>query len=174
MPHVAQLPAASRFFARIDRFECECPSCGQIILSSRQARGYDLDRLKSPSEQRAAAKLLPQNRSVRRLIYNPLTQRLKCPHCNTSYTVGLLLYPLHHGGRYRPVQPPDTIPSRREMAELRRYAGGWWLNQQRKQDDPVNQVVDNPCRCQPQAWVPGCPVHDVPPGSGHKPHENLT
>ena len=38
MPTVPHMPPASRFFARLDKFECACPSCGRLIFNGLDAR----------------------------------------------------------------------------------------------------------------------------------------
>jgi hypothetical protein len=48
MPRLPQHPPHERFFARLDRFECECPHCGTVMLSwqkrQRQPPGPNFDK----------------------------------------------------------------------------------------------------------------------------------
>ena len=39
MPHAPSLPLSDRVFARVDRFEVECPACGQLIGQSLRRVG---------------------------------------------------------------------------------------------------------------------------------------
>jgi hypothetical protein len=157
MARVASLPPADRFWARLDRFECECPSCAQVF-STGQGRGRQPHRLNTLARQRAAARKLPGNISVQGLIFNPVTQRVECPFCHTVYVAGLLLYSVRT--RRRLQEPPDTIPTPHQRAALRRFAGGWWLNQLLERDEDVNLRVDLPCICpEPDGWAVACPVH---------------
>jgi len=154
------MPDADRVYARLDRFQVECPKCGEIILSWHRdsmtpARLHDL------SHKRSAARLAPTKRAVRHLTFNPVSQRLVCPFCRTRYVVGLLLYQCQTLKTFS--EPPDVAPTKRDLARLRRYASGWWMNQLRQDGEPVNLVVDAPCICpKPDGWAVACPVHGDP------------
>lgn len=156
--HTRQMLPADRFYARLDRFQCECPSCGRVISTQfDEIRGPE--RHRSLSERRKAAKEAPKNKSVRDLTWNPHTQGLKCPWCGRRYVAGLLLYPHRQGARLVRQAPPDTIPTRRQDLETRTHAQGWWLKQGYAAGEPVNVVADAPCLCPDHGWAPACPIH---------------
>ena len=161
MPHVPTMLPADRFFARLDRFECECPSCGNLILSSFDERSGPA-RLQSIGQRRGAARRTPHNVSVKALVWNPLSQRLACPFCGKSYYAGLVLYPAPPSRPQAIAPPADAIPTRRQLAELRRRTGGWWAEQAYKPGEPVNLIIDSPCICPPKGWAVVCPVHGDP------------
>jgi len=156
MPRTTAFPPASRFFARLDRFECECPNCGQVI-STDDNTGMPR-RLYTLSGRRSAAKIMPHNQSVQLMVWNALTQRLRCPHCKVVYMAGLLLYSIKPG-THPPVGAPfDAIPTARQRVEMRRKsAGGWWAEQ--LHEDEVNLAVEALCTCPDRGTSRFCPVH---------------
>lgn len=153
MPRRPVVLPADRFFARLDKFECECPSCGSIIFAGRTPR------------TRSAARLQPDSPSVWKLTYNPNSQRLRCPHCNLTYIVGLLAYPVPHHRRSLEA-PPDTVPTSRQWMEMRKQGGGWFVRKAYTLGEEVNLVVDSPCSCGPKSWAPTCPIHGDPAHGG--------
>jgi hypothetical protein len=166
MPHVPAAPPADRFFARIDKFECECPSCGRLISSALDKR--------NPTRATAEARQL-QARTNKRIwdsVWNPHSQRLACPWCRKSFVAGLLLYPVKpHGGR--PLDaPPDVALTSRELAVMRQRAQGWYVRQLYRAGQHVNQAVMTPCSCPEPGWSVTCPLHgdpdelEVPPVRG--------
>jgi hypothetical protein len=164
MPRVPYLPPASRFFARLDKFACECPACGGLITSNYDTRDTPL-RLSTMGQRRGAIKQRPGDQSIQHLVWNPHTQRLRCPHCYKVCTLGLLAYDhAPSAGQYQPlnVQPADTVPDRRQRLELRQAGGGWWAEQAYAPGDEVNLVVTNPCSCPRKGWAASCPVHGDP------------
>jgi len=77
------------------------------------------------------------------------------------YLIGLVAFPVKHGAR-RPLNaPPDTIPDKQQLLELRQRAGGWWANQAYENGGEVNLAVDEPCTCKPGGWDTGCAVHGL-------------
>lgn len=164
MPHVPRMPPATRFFARLDRFSCECPACGKVIYTGRGITGGPR-RLEAMYKLRPNAVANPRARNVWKLHWNPITQRLVCPYCTTPYTAGLVLYPLAKGYRRSLTPPPDTVPTPHQRAELRHLAGGYFGKEPRSTaEEEVNLVIDDPCTCsEVTGWTPSCPVH------GHKP-----
>lgn len=157
MPHVPTMPPATRFFARVDRFEAECPNCGRII-ATQHTRGRELPHDWRRDAQGYRRPRIKQTR--RRLIWNPVSQRLACPWCQKTYLVGLLLYPVTYGMWRLMEPPPDAVPDRRQYAEIRRRAQGWYRTMLAKQDQEVNLVVDGGCRCQDGELEDArCPVH---------------
>ena len=164
MPYVPRQLPAGRFFARLDRFECECPSCGKLILP--YVRRHKLPaRLQDIAAQRSAAKQLPDNPSVKRLIFNPHTQQLRCPHCQAAYVAGLLLFPV---GRTRRLvdAPLDATPTTQQRLALAHAAGGFFEDELYEEGTTqVNRVVTGGCSCPPRAWDHACPVHGIEPAS---------
>lgn len=143
MPHVPKMPPGTRFFARIDRFHCECPSCGSLIVAAKDPgeKGRNLARLR------------------RKLTtYNPITAVLYCPHCRKSYGVGLVLWPMHRGSSPTRI-PTDHQPTRRQMRELATKSYGIWTEEIKRQGDELNLAIDEPCSCPAEGWHAGCPVH---------------
>jgi len=164
--HRSTMLPSDRFFARLDRFTCECPNCGRLIFSDQDERSLPA-RLKTPGNRRSAARQKAYNKSVWKLTWNPFSQRLRCPWCRNSFAAGLLLFPYKAGGP-RPVHaPPDTVPTRRQLMELRRRASGWFAKAEYNQGQDVNLVIDDPCTCPEDGWAPMCPVHGDP-GQGAK------
>jgi hypothetical protein len=145
MPHVPHLPPSTRFFGRIDRFHCECPSCGQLIVAHKDPRILGA---------------LPPGISRRRTTYNPISSVLYCPGCGMAFGVGLLLWPLRRGGGKHTV-PADQQPTRRQQRELSQYMYGVWMAEARRQGSALNLAIDEDCTCPREegGWRPGCPVH---------------
>lgn len=143
MPHVPNAPSGVRFFGRIDRFHCECPACGQIIVAAKdpQEKGPKLARLR------------------RKLTtYNPITSVLYCPHCRLSFGVGLVLWPLRRGASGARL-PADHQPTRRQMRELAAKSYGIWAEELKRQGDELNIAIDGECTCPETGSSPSCPVH---------------
>lgn len=168
MPHVPTVPPADRFFARLDRFECECPSCGRVIFTVINNRTLPA-RLQAPAHLRRDAKQLPKSKRILQAAWNPFTQRLTCPWCGRAYVAGLMLYPLnlHVYSQKALDAPPDTVPTSRQLAEMRRRAGGWHARQLYQAGEHVNQAVLTPCSCG-EGWNVRCPVHGDPEQLGAK------
>lgn len=161
MPHLSATPATTRFFARLDRFECECPSCGHLLFTSMDDRSLPV-RLQGVSARRSAAGRTPRNSSVRKMVWNPLTQRLRCPYCRQVFVAGLVLHPLASGAHIPTDPPPDVVPTRRQLAAMRRNAGGWWAEKQRQHEEEVNWAIAHPCTCPDRGTSKHCAVHGYP------------
>jgi hypothetical protein len=158
MPEIPRMLPSRRCFARIDRFECECPNCGRLIFTGIDRR-FLPKRLANMPRARGVAKQRPRASSVLRLFWNPYTQRMQCPFCEKVYTLGLLLYPVKGRGR-RVAQPaPDVEPTPAEVAEMRRLAGGWFVKRVRLPEEHANQVVTAECCCPEYSTAPSCPLH---------------
>jgi uncharacterized C2H2 Zn-finger protein len=153
MPHVPTVPPSSRFFARIDRFTCECPSCGLVIVAQ-----LDATRHRSRDDETNRVRRRP--RRAREVTYNALTQRLACPRCRKVYQIGLMAYPVVPRSK-KAVEPSDTIPSPRQFLAIRQQAGvGFWAIDAKPSGEEVNLALDVPCTCpKPYGWHAGCPVH---------------
>ncbi len=142
MPHVPNAPRGVRFFARVDRFHCECPNCGQLIVAGK-------DPTASPERLRHLRR--------RQTLYNPMSSTLYCPGCRKAFGVGLLLWPL--GRAHGKTTPADQVPTRRQLRELAQYAQGIWPEDPKHPGDPLNLAIDSDCTCPPGGWKPHCPVH---------------
>jgi hypothetical protein len=154
----ATMIPSDRFFARLHRFECECPSCGRMIETIEDGRRAP-GRFRDVSRNRARAKQRPGSPSVRALVWNPHTQGLRCPWCETRFTAGLLLFP-NANARPIPTSPPsDTTVTRRQRMELRGRGGGWHPQLRYAEGDEVNLVIIRPCGCPAYEWGQDCPVH---------------
>jgi len=157
MPHVPSMPPNNRFFARLDRFECECPSCGELLFTMHDARRHPGWR-HTNHRRRALAAEKPRSPSIRDMVFNPVTQRLRCPFCRSTYAVGIVAYPIHPGGYLRE-EPSDTRPTKRQRMEMRRAAGGFFIDKDNRSSDEVNLAIDGDCSCPEKGWVPSCRVH---------------
>src|SRR5262245_11613887 len=121
MPTIYALPSSTRFFARLERFQCACPSCGRLLTSQQDqghlskhllAEGAKPTRQTTPAYRRRARTIT----AARQLTWNPFTQRLTCPWCRACFVAGLLLYPVGQSGRGADA-PPDTVPTHAERQE---------------------------------------------------------
>lgn len=155
MPRPPNLPP-DRFFARVDRFVCECPFCGVIIHANFAEK---LSRIQQQQVQRQRTKrALELGRSPdrgRALQFNPLTSRLCCPSCRKVWAVGLVLYPV--AGQKAGRQPEDQRPTWQQLLELRQLAGGVLGDGVISGEEPVNLAVESACTCEVDRA--GCPVH---------------
>jgi hypothetical protein len=142
MPHVPKPPDGTRFFARIDKFHCECPACGAIIVAHRDGtRGSEHSAFK-------------RRRAVQ---YNLIASQLTCPDCRRTFGVGLMLWPLKRA-RKRADLPADHQPTLRELRALAGLAYGIWATEVKRQGDALNIAIDAECICV-EGWRGDCPVH---------------
>ena len=102
-----RLQRATRFFARLGSFDLECPHCGDVY----QVR-VGAARQKSTMHQN----------------WNPETARFRCTNklCNRQYILGIVAWPVS-GGKVGTATPEDQVPSPRQLAQMRKEGGGWWL-----------------------------------------------
>jgi len=157
MPHTRTSPTADRFFARLDKFECECPSCGRLLLAVMDQKSHTQAR--RALRQRTAVRITAKSRRDLTAVWNPHNQRLKCPWCSVVYMAGLLLWPASHTSRKILDPPPDVIPTAREVAAGRLKAGGWWASKAYERGQHVNVAVATPCSCPEKGWSVTCAVH---------------
>jgi hypothetical protein len=105
-------------------------------------------------------------RPFSQLLWNPVTQRLRCQRCHAAFVAGLLLYPLRPGALGNIDPPPDVIRTRQDRQEARRVAGGWCPDQPYANGLPVNLHVTAGC-CPPRGWASDCALHgQLPPPAG--------
>jgi len=157
MPTVPTAPPADRFYARLIKFELACPSCGHLFASDDEEGVRVVGSMVKKGRQLARK----QGRSVKQahqLVWNPLTQRLRCPRCRGHFVVGLLAFPSPGGGRHAPEAPPDAIQTIAERRQLR-AAGGGWVAEAPYLGQAVNHYVPAGCSCPPKGWAASCPVH---------------
>ena len=160
MPRTSAMPPATRFFARIDLFECECPNCG-VVISTYNNAGVPR-RLHTLSGVRMATKENPNRPDLVGMVWNALTQRLRCPRCHAVYIAGLLLYSQRQGAGMPQDAPYDAMPTARQRLEMRRRdAGGWWVEKLREEE--VNLWVDRTCECPDRGTSRTCPIHGWEP-----------
>lgn len=103
-----RLRHATRFFARLESFDLECPHCGKVYQI--RVRGL-------------------QRRSQRR-YWDPATARFQCTAkggCQRRYLLGIVAWPVGTGPGAASAIPEDQVPWPRQLAQLRREGGGWWL-----------------------------------------------
>lgn len=160
MPYTRTAPPADRFFARLDKFECECPNCGKLIYSAMDRRAHTVRQ--QTLSKRQAVRLAPTSRRLYDSVWNPCSQRLKCPSCGAAYMAGLLLHPVPRSQQRLVDPPPDVIPTARELAVSRQKAQGWHTAARYVAGEHVNVVVVTPCSCPLKGWVVSCAVHGDP------------
>lgn len=149
MPKQPSAPAGVPIFARLHRFDVECPACLCLMLAGFGGRASDL----RVSHQRT------------RGIYNPLLARLTCPSCRATFGVGLLLWRIKpsHPSRRRQ-RPADQVPSPAQRAAIRTARLSLLAADRQRQGDPLNVFVEDACTC-PEGldgrigWARHCPVH---------------
>lgn len=159
MPHHDNAPPGDRIFGRIDRFDCECPSCGALIrgqLTPRAQGGAVADQLDALKK---GGRLARGRRSNQATAYNPLTSTLTCPFCYRKYQVGLILWPAKPDKRY--AIPEDQKVNRRHALQLRALAQGIVAEQLKAKHEPTNVYVRAECTCPIRGWKPTCPVHGL-------------
>lgn len=152
------VPPADRFWARVDRFACECPACGYVISAALKEAPGPL-RTAQARRHSGRAAVSSKARKWHQQVYNPLTARCCCPACRRVWAVGLVLYPV--APRCLSRQPSDTKPTWRQLLDLRQRAQGFLAEQAIKGDQPVNIAAVLECTC-PEVkggWAPACPVH---------------
>lgn len=104
------LARATRFFARLQSFDLECPHCGtvyQVRLTNAKAKKFQKP-------------------------WDPWTARFTCTNqvCHRSYVLGILAWPITQGNPSCQATPEDQVPSPRQLSQMRKEGGGWWLSDQ--------------------------------------------
>lgn len=121
-----------RIYASLIPPRFECPHCAGLILFGKTA---------------------PHQKA-----YDKLTSVLRCPHCERRWQLGIIAWELIPSTR-RAI-PRDLKPTIKQLAILRRYAGGFWMNGVKKaREAEVHRVIEEGCSCAPLPWRAGCAVH---------------
>lgn len=110
-----RLARATRFFARLHSFDLECPRCGTV---------YQI---------RVMPKFSPPKS---RKPWDPWTARFKCTTvgCGRSYILGIVAWPAGSNAGRAPAE--DQVPTPRQVSEMRREGGGWWMPEEERIHDP--------------------------------------
>lgn len=143
MPRIPELPPSLRFFGRVERFTCECPKCGHLLI----ARPVPIAVRK------------PWRQGER--IWNPLSGRLWCPWCRTTFGIGLLVYPVQRDiGARGDQRPADWKPTWQQLCALRQLHGAYLIEEGKAPGDHHNLYVEGACTCLPggEQREP-CPLH---------------
>ena len=132
-------------FARIRLLDLECPNCAQVFHSTG-------------------------NRGA----FNRRTGIFKCPDCQFTFSIGVLIYPATRG----PVPqhaPADWVPTPRQALALRQGGGFYMKIARPTQGADRNVVVRESCRCLLEGTRrvvhPQCAIHGASPleGAGNRP-----
>jgi hypothetical protein len=154
LPHPPS--GASRFWAKVTEFTCECPKCGKVLHARTHGN--------------------PSRRKSRFPYWDPRTGRLECPQpnggCGKVFVVGLILWPVRVGIGPRVVAPRDSVPNERQLAQLRAMAeqgpggAGWWMPQAMAKGitRPDDTNITASCSCKPGTENTlsqdiNCPIH---------------
>lgn len=121
-----KIQKATRFFARPESFTLECPHCGRV---------YQI-------------RMGPTTR-----IWDPRTSRFSClgkAGCQKTYLIGILAWPIGPVAGVASQTPTDQVPHPRQLAQLRKEGGGWWLpdeemiREKRPSDTNITLEEDRP------------------------------
>lgn len=98
---------AQRFFARLHSFDLECPRCGDVYVIRLAKK-----KTSQPSPH-----------------WDPWTARFTCTNsaCGKTYLLGILAWPIVSAPRVASSPPADQVPNERQLAQLRKEGGGWWM-----------------------------------------------
>lgn len=120
-----------KLYASIVPARLECPWCATIIqFGTNMRHGKDYDAPRS---------------------------RLFCANCRRSYYLGIVLW---NAGKGRSgAGPPDVVRGPEHLAELRRYAGGFWTKQPYEKETTIHIYENAECICPPLPWRAECPIH---------------
>jgi len=89
-----------RFFAVLKQFCIQCPRCGTVWGFGGRWR------LSS--------------------VYNPRTQYFRCSNCSWRARLGIVAWPVVHGGRKQ--RPEDTMPTPRQLLRMKEQSTlGLWV-----------------------------------------------
>lgn len=133
-----------RVYASLSPLRFECPNCAHLILFGK------------PGPHQTA--------------YDKLTSILTCPACLRKWQLGIIAWepaPWH-----RRAIPRDMKPSIKQLTIIRGYAGGFWMDGERKpREAEVHRVIEEGCSCAPLPWRAGCAVHGVAGVDAEEPSE---
>ena len=117
-----RLAKATRFFARLQSFDMECPACGKVFIIRKETN--------LPRQRRGIAP------------WDPTTARFRCAGCERPYILGIVAWPIAKVPHVGTATPRDQVPHPRQLAELRREGAGWWMAdsdaQRRPRPDETN------------------------------------
>ena len=104
-----RIAKAQRFFARLESFSLECPACGDVY-TIRQG-------------------VTRKGTTGRSEVWDSTTGRFTCTNkdCGRHYVLGILAWPIIAAPRVATATPEDQVPGPRQLAQLRKEGGGWWL-----------------------------------------------
>lgn len=105
-----RIAKSQRFFARLVSFDLECPHCGDVYTVRIGAS---------------------RKRGKRDPNWDPWTARFLCTNkeCHRSYVLGILAWPIISAPHVASTPPADQVPNPRQLAQLRKDGGGWWLEE---------------------------------------------
>lgn len=105
-----RIAKAQRFFARLENFSLECPACGDVYVI-RQG--------------------VARKASRKSEVWDPTCARFRCTNklCHKVYVLGILAWPVAHTPKVASAMPEDQVPGPRELAQMRREGGGWWMDE---------------------------------------------
>lgn len=105
-----RITAAQRFFARLISFDLECPHCGDVYTVRTGSF-----RSKVGSRKGSA--------------WDPMTARFRCmnKNCGRVYVLGVLAWPIVPAAHVASATPEDQVPSPRQLGQMRKEGGGWWM-----------------------------------------------
>lgn len=120
-PPEQRLAHSTRFFARLQSFDLECPRCGTV---------YQIRLGPSPKKGRVTPNAQKN--------WDPTTGRFTCTtrECARTYVLGILAWPITPSPNVASTPPADQVPSPRQLAQMRREGGGWWMADQDGQRYP--------------------------------------
>jgi hypothetical protein len=123
-PPRTRLAGSTRFFARLLSFDLECPHCGDVYqIRSGMARKAGGRKFKHPSHD-------PN--------WDTWTARFLCTNkaCGKTYVLGILAWPIIPTPHVASTPPADQVPDPRQLAQMRKEGGGWWLPDREAQRYP--------------------------------------
>ena len=123
-----RLAKATRYFARPESYTHECPHCG-LVYQIRLGRNDS--------------------------FWDHTTSLFKCTAkggCQKVYVMGLVAWPVSSRAWIKSI-PRDQVPHPRQLAQLRKEGGGWWMPDEEKQRyHPIHEsnLTTEPERPEPE------------------------
>lgn len=112
-----RIAKATRFFARLESFSLECPACGDVYVIRQGAT---------------------RKKGAKSDAWDSITGRFTCTNkeCGRHYVLGILAWPIIAAPRVATATPEDQVPGPRQLTQLRKEGGGWWLSDEDGQRYP--------------------------------------